>query len=311
MPRTLHIDADPGCDDAVMLAMAIGLDELDLVGVTTVAGNTTIENTTGNAGSILAMADSGIPLARGCDRPLVDELTTAEWIHGEDGLRGDVPAPVDPVDAHAVDVLLQQAAEYGEELTIAAVGPCTNLAVALAVEPDLPDMVGEIWLMGGAAFTSGNVTPGAEANVYNDPTAARRVFRDATPTMVGLDVTDRATVPRDSIEGLRERGGPAAVVADWLDYPDQVLEYTDGAAAIHDAVVAASLADPSVVTTAPYYCEVDDSGGPSHGAVLCDGHGSTGREPNVDVAVDIEVDRFRELLTAGIDGFVDVAAGSP
>ena len=305
MPRTLHIDADPGCDDAIMLAMALGLDELDLVGVSTVAGNTTIENATRNAGSILALGEADVPVARGCGRPIEDDLATAEWVHGEGGLRGDVPEPAtEPVDVHGADFIVEQAREYGDELVIAAVGPFTNLALALAKEPALPELVDDIWLMGGAAFTTGNVTPAAEANVHNDPVAASRVFQDARPKMVGLDVTDRATVPLQRVEAYRGDGGRYEPIADWLDYPDEVLDLNEGGPAIHDAVVTAALADPAVLDFEKYYCEVDTTGGPSHGGVVCDERDVYDAEPNVEVAVDIDVDRYRELLYEGVEGYV-------
>ena len=304
MAHTLHVDVDPGCDDAVMLAMALGLDELDLVGVSTVAGNTTIENATRNAAGILELGGADVPVARGCDRPLVGDLTTAEWVHGEDGLRGDVPAPTEePLSIDGASFIVEQAREYGEDLVVAAVGPYTNLAVALAIEPDLPALVDEIWLMGGAALTTGNVTPAAEANVYNDPEAASRVFQDANPRMVGLDVTDRATVPTERVEEYRARGGVFDVVADWLDYPAEVVDLTAGGPAIHDAVVVAALADPDVLRFEEYYCEIDTTNGPSRGAVVCDERGVLDVDPNVEVAVDVDVDRFRELFAEGIAAY--------
>lgn len=309
MAQKVLFDVDPGCDDAVMLAMALGLDALDVVGISTVCGNSTTDNTTQNTLAILELGGYDVPVARGVDRPLEDELSTAEWVHGEGGIRGDLPTPErSPVAAHGVDFIIDQAHEHGEALTIAAVGPLPNLAIALAKEPRLPDIVGDIYLMGGAATTVGNATPMAEANFHNDPVAANRVVQDAHPVHVGLDVTNRATIPLDRIETYQDAAGVLGVVGDWLRYPDAVLAFGDGGAAIHDAAVVADIADSSVLATEEYYCEVDTSGGPSHGATVCDVYGVLDAAPNTSVAVDIDVDRFRELVYTGVEAFADEAA---
>jgi inosine-uridine nucleoside N-ribohydrolase len=302
--RKVLFDSDPGCDDAVMLAMALGLDDVEVVGVSTVCGNTTVGNATRNALSVLELGGADVPVARGCGRPLVDELTTAEWVHGEGGIRGDVPDPAgDPVDAHGAEFIVEQAREHGSDLVVAAVGPLPNLATALALEPDLPEMVGDVYLMGGSAFAGGNATPAAEANFHNDPAAAERVLQDAAPRMVGLDVTNEATVPADVVAEYRAADGVRGVVGDWLDYPESVTATTGGAPAIHDAAVVADIADPGVLTFESYPAEVDVTGGPSHGAVVADRHGVTDADPNCEVAVDIDVERFRELLFAGVDAY--------
>lgn len=306
MSKLVHFDVDPGCDDAVMLAMALGHDAVDVAGLSTVAGNSTVDNTTRNAVGILeTLGRTDLPVARGCGRPLLDELTTAEWVHGEDGIRGGIPRPEGGVlDTHGADFIVEQAREHGTALTIAAVGPLTNLALALAREPALPDMVDEIYLMGGAALTIGNATPMAEANFHNDPHAASRVMQSASPRMVGLDVTNRGTVPAERITAYRDAGGVLETVAAWLDYPDEVADFAGaGGPAIHDAVVVASLIDDDVLTFENYPVEIDTTGGPSHGAVVCDKHGVLDRQANAAVAVDIDVDRYRELLYMGLEAF--------
>ena len=295
MSEPVLLDVDPGCDDAVLLAFMLAHDDADVVGVTTVAGNTTLENTTRNALSILDHFDrTDVPVARGCHRPLVDELELAEWVHGPDGLRGDLPeSTADPVETHAAEFIVEQAHAYGDELTIAAVGPQTNLAVALAIEPDLPDLVGEIYQMGGAAMTAGNTTPMAEFNFYNDPAAASRVAQCAFPRMVGLDATDSASIPASTIEEFRNAGDPLAAVGAWLDYPDEIVR--DGSINIHDAAVGVDIVE-NVLTFEDYYVEIDTSGGPSHGAVICDERGVLDEPANVRVAVDIDTERFRDVL---------------
>lgn len=303
-PTKVLFDTDPGSDDAVMLAMALGHDSIDVVGCSAVCGNSTVGNTTRNALSILELGGSDAPVARGCGRPLVDELTTAEWIHGEHGIRGDVPEPTgDPIDAHGAEFIVEQAREHGEELVVAAVGPLPNLATALAIEPALPEMVGEIYLMGGAAFEVGNATPAAEANFHNDPAAASRVLQDADPRMVGLDVTNRATVSRETVAEYQAAGGTLATVGDWLDYPEEIDRFGEDGTPVHDAAVVADIVDPDVLTFESYPAEVDTTGGPSHGAVVADRHDVTGGEANCEVAVDVDVERFRELLREGVEAY--------
>jgi inosine-uridine nucleoside N-ribohydrolase len=313
MTRKVLFDTDPGCDDAVMLAMALGHDAVDVVGLSTVCGNSTVANTTRNALAILDHGGFDVPVARGCERPLVGDLTTAEWIHGDAGLRGDLPDPTsEPIDQHGADFIVEQAREHGDELTIAAVGPQTNLALALATEPTLPEMVDDIYLMGGTAFERGNVTPVAEANFHNDPAAASRVIQDADAKMVGLDVTNGASPAPETIDTYDDRGGGFGVVADWIGYPEAAQGVGQDELAVHDAAVAADLIDPGVLTFEEYFCEVDTTGGPSHGAVVCDQYGVRDADPNTAVAVDMDLERFRSIFRSGIEGYataVDPANG--
>jgi inosine-uridine nucleoside N-ribohydrolase len=303
MAEKVLFDVDPGCDDAVMLAMALGLDEIDVVGLSTVCGNSTVENTTENALAILELGGHDKPVARGCGRPLEGELETAEWVHGPEGIRGDLPAASGtPIDQHGVEYIVETAREYGSELTIAAVGPLPNLALALALEPDLPDMVDDVYLMGGAALTIGNATPMAEANFRNDAVAASRVIQDARPKHVGLDVTNQATVTQETIDEYQSSPGALGIVGEWLDYPDAVTEFVDGGAAIHDAAVVADIVG-DVLDYERYYCDVDTTGGPSHGATVCDANEVLDEAPNTDVAVDIDVEGYRSLLKEGVEAY--------
>jgi len=299
----LLLDVDPGCDDAVMIAMALAAPGVELVGLTTVAGNSTVDNTTRNALAILELLDrTDVPVARGAGRPIVGDLRTAEWVHGPGGIRGDLPEPAtEPVDEHAVEFILDRAREHGDELTIAAVGPLTNLAAALVQDPALPDRVGEIYLMGGAAMTVGNATPMAEANFANDPVAARRVVSTASPRMAGLDATNDATVPMDLVEEYRGSAPPLDAIGAWLDYPPEVRAFGDTAdPAIHDAAVLAHILD-GVLSFEPYYLDVDTTEGPSRGAVICDKYGVLEREPNGEVAVAVDTAGFRTSVRRTVE----------
>jgi inosine-uridine nucleoside N-ribohydrolase len=290
-----------------MMAMALGSDAIDVVGVTTVAGNSTVDNTTRNAASILTMAGrTDIPLAKGCHRPLVDSLSPAEWIHGENGIRGDLPAPeVEPISAGAPEFIINQSKKYGSELSLVAVGPLTNVAVALVQEPGLTKQIDSLVLMGGAARTAGNKTPVAEANFHNDPAAASQVLQDGEPKMVGLDVTNDATIAPDYRDRLAEQSATAQTLATWFDYPPEIMDLTGESEgpAIHDAAAIADLID-DVLTYERHYATVDTTGGPSHGSVICDTSGVTGAAGNVDIATEIDVTSYRRTLEDSIDGFL-------
>ncbi|ELY48470.1 nucleoside hydrolase [Natronorubrum bangense] len=304
---TVLIDTDPGCDDAVALLLALERSELDVVGLTTVHGNAPVEETTENARSILEVLDrTDVPVAMGADRPLLVDLETAEHIHGEGGIRGELPQPgpeTQPVDSHAAQFIIEQAREHEGELTLAAIGPLTNVALALAIEPELPELLDELIVMGGAAFVPGNITPLAEANFHADPHAARRVVRDATPTIVGLDVTTSATLSPDRVESLPQDDPLGRSIDDWLTYyDDERLErYGIESAAIHDALVIAGLVDDAVLETEPYQMVVGTDSELDRGALVCDATGVTGEPPNGTVAVGVDDERFRELLAESLE----------
>ena len=295
MSKKVLLDVDPGCDDSVLIAFMLAHDDVDVVGISTVAGNTTLKNTTRNALAVLEHFDrSDIPVASGCHRPLVSELELAEWVHGPDGLRGNLSDPdIKPIEMHGTEFIIEQAQKYGDDLTIAAVGPQTNLAVALAQEPDLQELVNDIYQMGGAALTAGNTTPTAEFNFYNDPVAASRVIQDGSPRMVGLDVTNRATVPMETIDEFRTMDEPLSVVGDWLDYPDEISN--GKAISIHDAAVGVDIV-ADILEFEEYYLEIDTTNGPSRGTVVCDVNNVREDDPNAKVAVDIDTKRFKSEL---------------
>ncbi|MFB9808753.1 nucleoside hydrolase [Haladaptatus pallidirubidus] len=224
MSTKLLLDVDPGNDDAIALFIALAADDVDVVGITTVAGNTTVDNATRNTLSLLELVDrTDVPVAKGAGRPLADELEMAEHVHGPDGLpeavrEGLSDPSIEPIERHAVDFILEQAHEHGDDLTIAALGPQTNIALALAKEPSLSDMVGDIYQMGGALKTTGNVTPQASFNFYVDAAAAARVVQDARPKVVGLDVTEHVYVDTADILALAEEAAPLPTIAAILEF---------------------------------------------------------------------------------------------
>lgn len=294
----LLIDTDPGCDDALAILLALESD-LDVVGLTTVAGNAPVEDTTENALSILDFLDSDLPVARGADRPFVKRQETAEFIHGEGGLHGDLPDSArKPVNTAAAEFIVERAREDGD-LTIAAIGPLTNVALALAIEPDLPSYLDELVVMGGAVRAPGNRTPAAEANLHADPDAASRVLQSVHATFVGLGVTTRATIDPSTLD---LRGSRGETVEEWLTYyPEELKErYGLEHSPIHDAAVIAHLT-ADVLDVDRRALEVDTSEGPCRGALVADEYGVTGESKNGEVASGIDVERFREVLASGIE----------
>lgn len=309
MTTPVLIDTDPGCDDAIAVLLALEYDDLAIAGITTVHGNAKIEDTTRNARAVLELFDrSDVPVARGCGLPLLDPLETAEHIHGPGGIKGPLPDPTaatEPVESHAAQFIIETAREYDGELTLITIGRLTNVAIALSLEPALPELLDRLVVMGGAAFVPGNVTPLASANFYGDSHAAARVVRDMQPTVIPLDATESAALPVDWIDSIPKTDPRSEAIVEWLTYyaPENLERYGLEAAAMHDGLAITSLV-ADILSTEEYYAEVVTDGGTAHGALVCDARGDTGMEPNVTVATGSEVERFRELVMTTIDGVV-------
>jgi inosine-uridine nucleoside N-ribohydrolase len=289
------LDCDPGHDDAIAILLALASDELELLGITTVAGNQTLEKTTANAIRVLELAGRGeIPVAAGADRPLVREPRVAANVHGETGLDGpDLPPPrAQPSGEHAVDFLAGRIAGT----TLVATGPLTNVALLLARHPAArPE---RIVLMGGA-IAEGNVTPAAEFNIWADPEAAARVFASGIDvTMVGLDVTHQALVTPARTDQLRESGRIGEVVAQLLDFYGVFHRevYGFNGSPIHDAVAVAQVIDPTLLETRHLNVQVDTASELCRGRTVVDLWRRTGLEPNAHVATGIDSERFLTLL---------------
>jgi inosine-uridine nucleoside N-ribohydrolase len=293
----LIIDCDPGHDDAMALMLAVASPELELTAVTTVAGNQTIEKVTANAIRVLDVAGSDVPVAAGAHRPLVHPADTAADVHGESGLDGpDLPPPSRaPEDVHAVELMARRLRERPH--TLAAVGPLTNVALLLAVHPELAGRIERLVIMGGAVG-NGNVTPAAEFNIWVDPEAAQRVFTsDLDLTMVGLDVTHEALLSAEAAEGLRAAGRSGAVVADlhafYRRFHEQV--YGHDSTPVHDALAVASLIRPELLGTELLPVEVETGYGPARGRTIVDRLRRTG-PGNAHVALEVDADGFISLL---------------
>jgi inosine-uridine nucleoside N-ribohydrolase len=304
-PTPIILDCDPGHDDAIALLLAVASPELELVGVTTVSGNQTLDKTTANALRVLEFAGrSDIPVYAGADKPFLRKRDVAAHVHGESGLDGpDLPPPSRPAEQqHAVDYLAEEIRRRDGKVTLVPTGPLTNIGLLLSLHPDArPE---RIVLMGGS-IGEGNRTPAAEFNIWADPEAAQRVFVEGLDTtMVGLDVTHGALNKDDHTERMRSAGRVGSMVAELMDfyarfhksrYPD-----LDGSP-MHDPVCIAHLIDPTLMDVRDAFIEVDCSTGPSWGRTNVDWRNREHfGDPNAKVGLDIDGDRFAELVVERI-----------
>jgi inosine-uridine nucleoside N-ribohydrolase len=303
------IDCDPGQDDALALLLALGSPELEVLGVTTVAGNQTLDKMTVNALRVLELAGrTDIRVAPGADGPLASELVVANDAHGETGLDGvDLPPPrMKPVPEHAQDFLAARLLESNRPVTLVALGPLTNIALLLEAHREIEERIERIVLMGGAV-REGNQTPSAEFNVWVDPEAAARVFESGLGvTMVGLDVTNQAVLSSPDADSLRGNGPVGEAAADMVDFFLRFYNeaYDHGGAPIHDAVALAYVFRPDLLTVEERYVQVDTSDGICRGRTVVDmRRRTTLPRPNAHVAVDIDADAFRALLLERLRAF--------
>jgi inosine-uridine nucleoside N-ribohydrolase len=295
LPERILIDCDPGHDDAIALLLALASPELELLGVTTVAGNQTLEKTTANAIRVLDFVGrDDVTVAAGADRPLVRDPFVAAYVHGETGLDGpDLPPPQrEPPALHAVDFL----AERVSGATLVAVGPLTNVALLLARHPEArPD---RIVLMGGS-IGLGNVTPAAEFNIWADPEAAALVFESGLElTVVGLDVTHQALLLDADAERLRASGRTGQMVAELYDFFHRFHRdtYGFGGSPIHDAVAVAYVFRPELMETKHCNVAIECGSELTRGRTVVDLWSRTEEGPNAHVGVGIDGRAFVHLL---------------
>jgi pyrimidine-specific ribonucleoside hydrolase len=296
------IDCDPGHDDAIAILLALASPEVELRGITTVAGNQTLEKTTRNALKILELAGrTDIPVAAGADAPLKRTLRIAANVHGESGLDGpDLPEPTTkPVEGHAADVL-DRWLEPG--VVLVPTGPLTNVALLLERHPEVRQRLERIVWMGGA-IAEGNVTPAAEFNAFVDPEAAAAVFGSGIAvTMIGLDITHKALFTRAHADRLRGTGRAGRVVAELSDFFQRFHEsrYGFDGSPIHDALAVAEVIDPSLVTRLECNVEIETASQYCDGRTVVDRWVITDRPKNARVGIDVDAERFLDLLVERI-----------
>jgi purine nucleosidase len=302
--RKIIIDTDPGQDDAVAILLALASPELDILGITAVAGNVPLALTEKNARKICELAGKpGIKVFAGAVRPMVRHLVTAENVHGKTGLDGpELPEPEMPLQKqHAVDFIVETLMrEEPGSVTLCPLGPLTNIALAMVREPRIVPRIREIVLMGGGFFEGGNVTPAAEFNIYVDPHAADVVLKSGIPVvMVPLDVTHKALTSAKRVAAFRELGTrPGLAVAEMLEFFERFDESkygTDGGP-LHDPCVIAYLLQPELFSGRYINVTVETASELTMGMTVADWWGVTGREKNVTYLRDVDHEGFFGLL---------------
>lgn len=299
------IDTDPGQDDAVALLLAFASPELEVLGVTCVAGNVALDLTTTNALKVCELAGrTDVKVFAGCDRPLAHDLVTAEHVHGKTGLDGPVlPAPQKNLEAqHAVDFIIETCRQR-RGVTLCPLGPLTNIATALQRAPEIAGNIERIVLMGGAYFEVGNITPAAEFNIYVDPEAADIVFKSGIDiTVLPLDVTHKALVTTERNEAFRTLGRVGRQVAGWTDFFERFdkEKYGSDGAPLHDPTVIAWLIAPEIFSGRHINVEIETESELTRGMTVADWWGVTKREPNALFIGDLDADAFFNLLTERI-----------
>jgi purine nucleosidase len=289
----------------VAILLALASPELDLLGITCVAGNVPLDKTTRNARVICELAGRrDVKVFAGCDRPMTRKLVTAEHVHGKTGLDGaDLPDPTMPLQpGHAVDFLIDTLrAEAPGTVTLVPIGPLTNIATAFARAPDIVARVKEIVLMGGAYFEVGNITPAAEFNIFVDPEAAEIVFRAGLPlVVVPLDVTHKVLTTNARIDAIRAIGTPVArAVAGWTDFFERfdMEKYGSDGAPLHDPFTIAYLLQPDLFTGRQINVEIETTSPLTLGMTVADWWGITPRPKNALFLGGVDADGFYALLT--------------
>jgi len=304
--RKIIIDTDPGQDDAVAILLALGSPkEIEVLGITAVAGNVPLELTQKNARMICELAGRpDIPVFAGSKNPLAKRLVTAEHVHGKTGLDGPtLPDPTMPLqEKHAVDFIIETLrAQPAGSVTLCPLGPLTNIASAFNQAPDIIEKVQEIVLMGGAYFEVGNITPAAEFNIYVDPEAAEIVFKAGAPiTVMPLDVTHKALVTKARNDAFGDLGTPVGIaVAEMTDFFERYdkEKYGSAGAPLHDPTVIAYLIKPKLFTGRFINVEIETKSVLTRGMTVADWWRVTDREPNAMFMGDIDADGFFTLLT--------------
>ncbi|MBR9649926.1 nucleoside hydrolase [Thalassovita aquimarina] len=300
------IDTDPGQDDAVAILLALASpEEIEVLGITAVAGNVPLALTALNARKVCELAGRpDVKVFAGCDRPLGRELVTAEHVHGKTGLDGPVlPDPEMPLqDGHAVDFIIDTLRrEPAGSVTLCPLGPLTNIAMAFEKAPDIMERVREIVLMGGAYFQVGNITPAAEFNIFVDPQAAKIVFASGVEiTVMPLDVTHKALVTKARNDAFRAIGNRVGVaVAEMTDFFERFdkEKYGSEGAPLHDPCVTAYLIRPDLFAGRHINVEIETMSELTMGMTVADWWRVSGRAPNATFMGDVDADGFFTLLT--------------
>lgn len=300
MPKRILIDGDPGVDDALAILFALRHPDLQVEALSAVAGNVSLDHTLRNACYLVEVAGRpDLPVAKGCDRPLVRPLEDAAYAHGDDGLAGlgQAPKAKQPIEQHAADLIIETSRKYPGELTLVAIGPLTNVALAMLKDPGLAGRLKELVIMGGSIWIGGNVNLAGEFNIWCDPEAAQIVFRSGVPLrMVGLDVTHKAPLEGRHLELLEAHREDPQV--------DLILRLMAGYGSkgrrVHDLLTLAAVVDPTLIGWEPLPVDVVTDG-LVRGLTIADQRdwkwsGSTSPDNEVQVAKTVDQERFINLF---------------
>lgn len=304
--RKIILDCDPGHDDAIAIMLAAKSPLIDLLGITVVAGNQTLDKTVTNTLNVCQHLGIDVPIYKGCGQPMIrDKQIIAPEIHGESGLDGPLFAPltrrVEP--KHAVLYLAETLLQSDGDITVVTTGPMTNLAMAIRLYPEILPKIKEIVLMGGT-YQLGNMTPAAEFNIFADADAAHVAFTCGRKiTMVGLDVSRKALCLPSVMERMSKIGTSASklfieIMTFFNTTQKQVFGWDGGP--LHDPITIAFLIDPTVLTVKEMFTQIDIRGEQSYGRTNCDFFHNSGQKPNSFVATDINVAKFWDIIEAGL-----------
>ncbi|MFN8525613.1 MAG: nucleoside hydrolase [Chloroflexota bacterium] len=303
--KKVIIDTDPGIDDCAALFFALAGGQLDVLMLTTVFGNSTTDNTTRNALRILEAADrTDIPVYRGASKPLLREPTLAPQVHGEDGM-GDVlqgEPRLKATPGRAVDKIIEAVLRHEGDVDLLALGPLTNVALAISIEPAVAKAVRSLVVMGGAVRTRGNVTPVATANLANDPEAAAIVYRSGAPIVqIGMDVCRPTLIADDLLDEIRDAGTPMTEMLTEVE-PHITAYYrraegVSGGTHFNDLPATAYLVVPELFKTEHLPVRIETTGTLSYGQTVVDWRGRWGMAPNATVALEVEARKLAELFT--------------
>lgn len=274
-----------------------------MLAITAVAGNVPLDLTVSNSLAMVELANrSDVPVYRGSVRPMVNDLVTAEYVHGPTGIDGaDLPPPTTVESpGHAVDRIVEILMSHDDKVTVCTLGPLTNLGLALVREPRIVEGIDRVVTMGGGFFEGGNTTPAAEFNIYVDPHAAHVVFSSGIPiVMMPLDVTHQALVTADRLQRFRDLGTHAgATVAGMLDFYDRwdMEKYGSPGGPLHDPTVIAYLLQPRLFAGKEVPVEIVTAPGPTQGMTVVDWWGVTEKDPNALMMNQVDADGFFDLV---------------
>lgn len=306
------LDGDPGHDDAIAWVLANADPNLDILAVTTVSGNQTIEKTSYNAQRICTLIGLDVPIGKGGSTPLIREPMNAPSVHGDSGLDGPaLPEPAVPLsELSAVELIAEKVRECKDKVTLVPTGPLTNIAAFLLAHPELKNRIEQISLMGGG-IELGNWTPAAEFNILVDPEAADIVFRSGIPIiMSGLDVTEKALIKPEDVELIRSHHNKVAqIVAQWLEFFYEFhLNLGYEGAPVHDAVAVTALTHPEWMDIRELYVAVETKGKYCVGATVGDIHRVTGKAPNAKVLMGIHRKNFVNYIARACGSYGEVKA---